>query len=280
MRELDVGIVEEAVRGLVISANIEGSPELMYIYKKFMELERSPSSRAVYEDYIKNLKIAKDLSIPICQDTGLAVVFLEVGQDVHFVGGYLYDAVVRGVERGYKEGYLRNSTVDPITREPTPGYNTPPIIHTDIVPGDRVKIALMPKGFGSENMSEARLFPPSIGREGIVDYVVGVVEKAGANPCPPVVVGVGIGGNLEKSAILSKKALLRPVGSRNPRDDVALLEEEIERRINLLGIGAQGFGGTVTTFGVHVEVFPTHIASIPVAVTIQCHVVRHREVVL
>ncbi len=280
MRTVKAELIKDAVKKLCIVANLEGAPELEKLYLMGLQREKSQISREVYRDYLENLKVAKELSIPICQDTGLAVVFVELGQDVHVEGGYLYDAIEKGVEEGYREGYLRNSVVDPITREPVPGYNTPPIIHVDIVPGDSLKISLLAKGFGSENMSEARLFPPSVGIEGVMDYVVDVVERAWANPCPPVVVGVGIGGDLEMATILSKKALMRKVGVRNARNDVARIEEELERRINSLGIGAQGFGGTVSTFGVHVEVFPTHIASIPVSVNIQCHAVRRREVVI
>ncbi len=279
-RSIHVQEIEEKVRNLCIKTNIEASEDLINAYKKAMDEERSPISRDIYKDYLENVEIARKYRIPLCQDTGMVVVFVELGQDVRIEGGYIYEAIEKGVERGYREGFLRDSTVDPITRERTKGYNTPPVIYVDIVPGSNLKITIVPKGFGSENMSGIKLLPPSAGREGIKDFVVKKVEEAGANACPPFVVGVGIGGTFEKAALLAKKALLRPIGKRHPEPRIAELEEEILQEINKLGIGAQGFGGTVTAFSVHIETFPTHIASIPVAVNIQCHIVRHGEVVL
>ena len=280
MRRVRVDRVKEAVKRLCMDIAVSGSKDISRMYRDGLSLEESEIGREIIGEYLENLEVARSLNIPLCQDTGMAVVFVELGQEVVFEGGYLYDAIEKGVEEGYREGYLRNSVVDPITREKLPGYNTPPVVHVDLVPGDKVKISVMAKGFGSENMSALKMLPPSAGIEGVKDFVVSVVERAGANPCPPVVVGVGIGGTMEKAAILSKKALLRPYGVRNPREDIGKLEEELIDRINALGIGPQGFGGRVTCFDVRVEVYPTHIASIPVAVNIQCHAVRHGEVVI
>jgi fumarate hydratase subunit alpha len=228
----------------------------------------------------ENAGLAASTGEPICQDTGLAVVFLELGQEVSITGGDLYDAINEGVRRGYVNGYLRKSVVsDPLIRKNT-GDNTPAIIHTDIVPGSDLRIIVAPKGAGSENSSALKMLKPADGEEGVIQFVLEVVKAAGPNACPPIVAGVGVGGNLEKSALLAKRSLLRPLGERHPQPHIARLEEEILRRINSTGIGPQGLGGRITALDVHVEVYPTHIASLPVAVNIQCHASRHAEAVL
>ena len=228
-------------------------------------------------DIVRNIDCAKELEVPICQDTGMAVIFLEVGQDVHFTGGNLTEAINEGVASGYVNGKLRLSVVeDPLERKNT-NNNTPAIVHTSIVPGDKVHIMVAPKGFGSENMSALKMFTPSATREDIVNFVVETVSKAGSNPCPPITVGVGIGGDFELSAILAKKALCRDLKVRNPKPLYADMESEMLEKINKLGIGPQGFGGTVTALYVNIEQHPTHIAGLPVAVNIGCHVTRHAE---
>ncbi len=280
MREIPYEEVVEAVKEMAIQSNCILPPEMYDILEKALEREESPVGKEVLSQIIKNDEIAKREMIPICQDTGIAVLFVEVGEDVRIKGGSLKDALNEGVRKGYVEGYLRKSVVkDPLRRVNT-GDNTPAIIHFDIVPGDKLRIIFAPKGGGSENMSVARLFPPAIGREGIIDFVVETVDKAGGNPCPPIVVGVGIGGNFEMSAIIAKKALLRKIGERHPDPFYAEMEEEILNRINKLGIGPMGLGGRVTALDVHIETYPCHIASLPVAVNIQCHANRHIEKVL
>ncbi|RPI08048.1 MAG: fumarate hydratase, partial [Acidobacteriales bacterium] len=237
----------------------------------------SPIGKQVLEKILQNADIACREAMPICQDTGLAVLFVEMGQDVRIVGGDLRAAIEEGVRQAYEDGYLRKSLCDPLTRTNT-GDNTPAVIHIDIVPGDKLRIIAMPKGGGSENMSAAQMLTPSAGINGIKKFVMETVEKAGANPCPPIIVGVGIGGSLEQACILAKKALLRPVGKTNPSDDnLAQMEKELYTRINELGIGPAGLGGKVTTLAVHAEMMPCHIASLPVAVNLQCHVARHQE---
>jgi fumarate hydratase subunit alpha len=229
---------------------------------------------------MENADIACRSKMPMCQDTGLAVVFLEIGQDVHIVGGNLREAIDEGVRQAYAEGYLRKSVCDPLTRKNTQD-NTPAIIHVDIVAGNRLKIIAMPKGGGSENMSAAKMLTPAAGSDGIKKFVLETVEQAGANPCPPIMVGVGIGGSLEEACILAKKALLRPVGEANSKDErLVQMEKELYTGINDLGIGPGGLGGRVTTLAVNAEMMPCHIASLPVAVNIQCHVARHKEVIL
>ena len=224
-----------------------------------------------------NAEVARSEAVPMCQDTGYTVVFLELGQDVHIVGGGLEDAVNEGVRRGYKEGYLRKSIVGhPLERKNT-GDNTPAVIHTRIVPGDKLRIIVAPKGGGSENMSAIKMFKPAEGVEGVKKFVVETVQAAGPNPCPPIVVGVGIGGTFEKAALLAKEALLREVGEPSPRPEIAVLEQELLELVNKLGIGPQGLGGSTTALGVHVEIYPAHIASLPVAVNINCHATRHKE---
>jgi fumarate hydratase subunit alpha len=248
-------------------------------FDRAIETETAPGAKEIIELLKENARIAKEEHIPICQDTGIAVFFVEIGQDLRIKNGFIVDAINEGVRKGYKEGYLRKSVVDPITRKNT-GDNTPAIIYTELVPGDKLKISFMPKGAGSENMSVIRMLRPTDGVEGIRNFVLECVQKAGANPCPPVVIGVGIGGSFDKAALLAKKALLRPVGSPNPKLELARLEETLLKAVNKTGIGPEGFGGMVTAMAVHIESFPCHIASLPVAVNINCHAARHKTIIL
>ena len=280
MRELDVSVIRDTVARLCVEANTCLPEDVKAAIREFQEKEEWAIARGVLDKIVENFHIAEEENVPICQDTGMACVFLEVGQEVHFVGGNLYDAVNEGVRRGYTEGYLRKSVVaDPIRRGNT-GDNTPAMIHTDIVPGDRVKITAGPKGFGSENMSAIKMLKPSDGLEGVKRFILDTVEAAGPNPCPPMVVGVGIGGTFEKAAFLAKKALMRPLDVRNSDPYYAELEAELLDQINGLGIGPQGFGGLTTALGLNIEVLPTHIAGLPCAVNIGCHATRHRSEVL
>ncbi len=277
MREVNVRDISDAVRDLSIETNcILGDNEVNYV-KKMLDVEESETGREILSMLLENARIAREEGISICQDTGFAVVFIELGQDVHLVGGDLNQAVSDGVARGYTEGYLRKSILsDPIKRENT-GDNTPPVIHLTMVPGEKVKVTLAPKGGGSENMSEVRMLKPSDGIEGVKDFVVERAVKSGGNPCPPIVVGVGIGGTFERCAFLAKKALLRPLGDRHPDPFYAGIEEELLRRINNSGVGPQGLGGRVTALDVHIETHPCHIASLPAAVNLNCHASRHGE---
>ena len=245
------------------------------------EKEESPTGRIVLDKLLENARIAADNEMPLCQDTGATIVFLELGQEIHVTGGDLSTAVNEGVRRGYKEGHLRKSMVSqPFSTRANTGDNTPAIVHTEIVPGDRLKIIVLPKGAGSENMTRLEMLTPAQGRQGIIDFVVETVDMAGGNPCPPIIVGVGIGGTAEKTLLLAKRALMRRVGEPNPDPETAELEKELLERINDLGIGPQAFGGRITALAVQVEVFPSHIASMPVAVNLQCHSARHKEAVL
>lgn len=253
-------------------------PDILEALLEARDTEESPLARHVLELFITNADIASREQIPVCQDTGVAVVFAEIGQDVH-VEGNLEEAIQEGVRRGYEDGFLRKSVCDPLTRVNT-GTNTPAVIHFDIVPGDQLKIAMLPKGCGSENMSGLTMLPPSAGIQGMIDFVVEQAVKAGPNPCPPILVGVGMGGTFEKAAYLAKKSLLRPLGEPSPRQDIAELEAQILAAINSRGVGVQGLGGNHTALAVHVESFPSHIASLPVAVNIQCHAHRHKEMVI
>lgn len=277
MREIDVKVITEKISELCIKANIylpEGMKEKI---SSCIDCEKSQLCRDVLSDIVRNIDCAKDMEVPICQDTGMAVIFIDIGQDVHFVGGSLEKAINEGVAKGYVEGKLRLSIVeDPLMRKNTDN-NTPAIIHTRIVDGDKVHIVVAPKGFGSENMSAVKMFTPSASAEDIIDFVVGTVSKAGSNPCPPITVGVGIGGDFEYSAILAKKALCRDLSRRNENPFYADMEQKMLDKINKLGIGSQGFGGTVTALYVNIEQYPTHIAGLPVAVNIGCHVTRHAE---
>lgn len=277
MREIDVKVITEKISELCIKANIylpEGMKEKI---SSCIGCEKSQLCREVLSDIVRNIDCAADMEVPVCQDTGMAVIFIDIGQDVHFVGGSLEKAINEGVAKGYVEGKLRLSIVeDPLMRKNTDN-NTPAIIHTRIVDGDKVRIMVAPKGFGSENMSAVKMFTPSASADDIIDFVVDTVSKAGSNPCPPITVGVGIGGDFEYSAVLSKKALCRALSRRNENPFYADMEQKMLDKINKLGIGSQGFGGTVTALYVNIEQYPTHIAGLPVAVNIGCHVTRHAE---
>jgi fumarate hydratase subunit alpha len=280
MREINVGTIEDKIAQMCIEANHYLEHDVKQCISGMLEEEKWPVAKDILESIEKNIAIAEEGTFPLCQDTGMACVFMEVGQDVHLVGGSLEDAINNGVRRGYGDGYLRKSIVkDPLRRVNT-GDNTPAYIHTDIVPGDKVKITVAPKGFGSENMSRIKMLPPSAGEEGVKDFVVETCQLAGANPCPPIVVGVGIGGTFDKAALMAKKALLRPMDERNSDPYYADMEKELLAKINALGIGPQGFGGKTTALCVNVIAAPTHIAGLPVAVNINCHVSRHKEAIL
>ena len=279
IREISDQEITRRVRDLCIEANIVLADDLIEAYKKGYEREESPLGKDIFTQLLENARIAAEERIALCQDTGLAVVFVEMGQDVHIVGGDLTASINEGVRQGYRDGYLRKSSLDPLIRKNF-GDNTPAIIHTEIIPGDKLKLTVATKGFGAENMSRVILFAPAVGIEGVKQFVVQRVEKAGANACPPVIVGVGIGGNLEKAAIIAKKSLLRPIGQRHSRPEIARLEGELLEDINKLGIGPQGLGGRITALDVHIETYPTHIGSLPVAVNLQCHCHRHKEAVL
>lgn len=274
MREIDSSLISEVVARLCIDANYHLPPDMKKQIISSSKKESWETASIILDQIIENFNIADENLQPICQDTGLACVFLSIGQDVH-IKGNLEEAVNEGVRKGYSQGYLRKSVVsDPLNRVNT-GDNTPAMIYYDICPGDKIKITVAPKGFGSENMSQIKMLKPSDGIEGVKDFVIKVVEDAGPNPCPPIVVGVGIGGTFDKAAYLAKKALMRPVDQRNSEDFYAELEEELLEKINALGIGPQGFGGRTTALAVNIEKFPTHIAGLPVAVNINCHVTRH-----
>ena len=274
MREIDSSLISEVVARLCIDANYHLPPDMKKQIISSSKEESWETASIILDQIIENFNIADENLQPICQDTGLACVFLSIGQDVH-IKGNLEEAINEGVRKGYSQGYLRKSVVsDPLKRVNT-GDNTPAMIYYDICPGDKIKITVAPKGFGSENMSQIKMLKPSDGIEGVKDFVIKVVEDAGPNPCPPIVVGVGIGGTFDKAAYLAKKALMRPVDQRNSEDFYAELEEELLEKINALGIGPQGFGGKTTALAVNIEKFPTHIAGLPVAVNINCHVTRH-----
>ncbi|MCD6117718.1 fumarate hydratase [bacterium] len=280
MREINVSTITREVKKLCMDANFYLGDDVVDKIKECYEKEESPTGRDVLTQILKNIEISREDKVPLCQDTGYAVFFVELGQDVNITGGDFTEAINEGVRQGYKDGFLRKSVVtDPLERKNS-GDNTPAVIHTDIVPGDKIRIVFAPKGGGSENMSEVRMMAPAAGVEGVKDFVVERVLKSGANPCPPVIVGVGIGGTFEKCAQIAKKSLLRPVGSVHPNPYYADLEKELLEKINKLGIGPQGFGGRCTALAVHIEVHPCHIASFPVAVNMQCHVARHKEVTI
>lgn len=280
MREIDVSKVIDTVEKLCIEANNHLPSDVKEAIQRCRACEDGAIACGILDNIIENYNIADAENVPVCQDTGMACVFLEVGQEVHLTGGNLYDAVNEGVRRGYIEGYLRKSVeADPIRRGNTED-NTPALITTDIVPGDQIRITVAPKGFGSENMSALKMLKPSAGLEGICDFILETVENAGPNPCPPIIVGAGIGGNFDHVALLAKKALLRPVGTHHPDPFYAALEDDLLERINALGIGPQGLGGRTTALGVNIETMPTHIAGMPCAVNIGCHVTRHETEVL
>lgn len=278
MREVSVNTIRDIVKELCIEANYYISNDIKEELINSNNKEKFEIAKEVLSKIIENDDIAKKEDIPICQDTGMACIFLDVGQDVHFVDGNLEEAINEGVRRGYKDGYLRKSIVkDPVLNRVNTKDNTPAIIYYNIVDGDKVKITVSPKGFGSENMSKIAMLKPSDGIEGVKKFILKTVEEAGPNPCPPMVVGVGIGGTFDKVALLAKKALLRPINERNKNEEYAKLEEELLKDINSLGIGPQGFGGLTTALGINIETYPTHIAGMPVAVNISCHVTRHKE---
>ncbi|WP_374712907.1 fumarate hydratase [Symbiobacterium terraclitae] len=280
MRELHVDQVAEAIANLVMEANYVLEPDVMAALEKARADEPSPVGQAVLQQLVENAELACSERVPMCQDTGNALVFLEVGQDLHLVGGDLSEAVNRGASRGYVEGYLRKSILDDPIRRKNTGDNTPAFIYTDIVPGDRLRIRVVTKGGGAENMGQLRMLPPSAGWEGARRFIVEAVAAAGPNACPPLLVGVGVGGNFDKVALLAKKALLRPVGQPHPDPEWAAREQDLLTEINKLGVGPMGLGGKVTAFAVHIETMPCHITSLPVAVNIECHAHRHKEVVL
>ncbi len=281
MRDIDCRQITKTVSNLFQEACVYLPEDILAAIKRARESEESPAAKDVLNSILKNAEIASEEKIPLCQDTGAAVVFLELGQDIHIIGGDLYSAINEGVRQGYGEGFLRKSMVSqPYSARVNTKDNTPAIVHTDIVPGDKLKITVMPKGAGTENMTRLAMLSPAHGRQGIIDFVVNAVDEAGSNPCPPVIVGVGIGGTAEQTLMLAKKALLREVGKPNLDAEVAEMEKEILKQINNLGIGPMGYGGRTTALAVHVEVFPAHIASLPVAVNLQCHSARHKEVVL
>jgi len=280
MREIDASIITEAVARLCVEANCLLGEDVREALARGLAQEESPQGKDVLRQLIENAAIARDEQVPMCQDTGFAVVFAELGQDARVVGGGLYDAIDEGVRRGYGDGYLRKSIVaHPLERVNT-GDNTPPVIHTEIVTGDKLRLIVAPKGAGSENVSAVKMLKPSDGVEGVKNFVAETVAAAGSNPCPPIIVGVGIGGTMEKAAILAKKALLREVGKPSDKPYDAELEKELLTLVNRSGVGPGGLGGRVTALAVHLESFPTHIASLPVAVNILCHAARHREVTL
>ncbi len=280
MREIQASKITDVVEKLCIEANQHLPKDVKCAIQNCKEQEDWPMAQDVLDKIIQNYEIADAEKLPICQDTGMACVFLEIGQDVHIVGDLLADAVNEGVRRGYDKGYLRKSVVaDPVRRGNT-GDNTPAMIYTEIVSGDKIKITVGPKGFGSENMSAIRMFKPSAGLQGIKDFILETVELAGPNPCPPMVVGVGIGGTFDKAALLAKKALMRSIDSKNDDPYYADLEVEMLQKINELGIGPQGFGGKTTAIGLNIETLPTHIAGMPCAININCHVTRHKTEVI
>jgi fumarate hydratase subunit alpha len=281
MREIKTKDITETVARLSKEANFYLGEDVIAALKKAREQEESPAGRQILDQLLENAGIAATEQMPLCQDCGLAVVFVEMGQDAHITGGDLVQAINEGVRKGYAEGYLRKSAVkQPFSARVNTKDNTPAIIHTEIVPGDKLKITLAPKGGGSENMSRFTVLKPAQGRQGVVDFVVNAVDEAGSNPCPPTIVGVGIGGTAEKAMIMAKRALLREVGKPSSDPEVAELEKELLQRINSTGVGPGGVGGRITSLAVHVETFPAHIASLPVAVNIQCHSARHKEAVL
>lgn len=281
MREIKARDVTVTIARLCKEANYYLGEDVLAALRRARDEEQSPVACQLLDQILENAAIAAKEEMPLCQDCGLAIIFLEVGQEACISGGDLYQAVNEGVRQGYAEGYLRKSAVaQPFSARINTKDNTPAIIHTEIVPGDQLKVTVAPKGGGSENMSRFIVLKPAQGRQGVVDFVVNAVEEAGSNPCPPTIVGVGIGGSAEKSMILAKKALLRAVGEPSPDQEVAELERELLQRINATGVGSGGVGGKITSLAVHVESFPAHLASLPVAVNIQCHSARHKEAML
>jgi fumarate hydratase subunit alpha len=281
MREIPSSLIIEAVARLAKTANYEIAPDVLAALSRARDTERSPLGRETLDFLIENAHQAPEIRKPLCQDCGVAVIFVDLGQDVHVIGGDLESAIVEGVRKGYGEGYLRKSMVAcPFTDRKNTGDNTPPVIHYRIVPGDKIKISLMAKGSGAENMSRLFMLKPAEGRGGIIEAAVKAVEEAGGKPCPPVIVGIGIGGTAEASMLLAKRSLLRKVGEPSPDPDTVALEREILTILNQLGIGPLGLGGSVTSLAVHIETMPCHIASLPLAINLQCHSARHKEAIL
>ncbi|MFH1775681.1 MAG: fumarate hydratase [Chloroflexota bacterium] len=281
MKEIKASEVARTVAELFQRANTSLPDDVLAALKQAQESGESPVEREVLGKLLENAEISGQEKTPLCQDTGVAVVMLELGQEVHITGGDLYTAINEGVRQGYEQGYLRKSIVlQPFSARVNTKDNTPALIYTDIVPGDKLKITAMPKGGGAENMTRLAMLTPAKGRQGVIDSVISAIEEAGSNPCPPIVVGVGIGGTSERTLLLAKKALLRPIGAHHPDAEVAELEKELLKRINNLGIGPMGYGGSTTALAVNIEVSPCHIASMPVAVNLQCHSSRHQEAIL
>jgi fumarate hydratase subunit alpha len=278
MREIKANQIKNKVKELFLKANFYINPDLVQRLKKALEEENSPIGKYVLQMIIENNKIASKEEVPICQDTGLAVLFIELGQEVQIIDGDFTEAINQGVKEAYQEGYLRKSVVDdPVFGRKNTRTNTPAVIYTDIVPGDKIKFTVIPKGFGSENMSTLGMLKPADGPEGIVNFIVETVRKAGPNPCPPTIIGVGIGGTADKAMVIAKKAIARKIGSHNKNEKYALMEREILTKINNLGIGPAGLGGNITSLAVHIDYLPTHIAGLPVAVNVCCHAARHAE---
>jgi fumarate hydratase subunit alpha len=281
VRDISTDDIQQAVASLCVQANYHLPPDVLAALRKARAEEPSPVGQQILDQLLQNAGIAQQGIYPLCQDCGLAVVWIELGQEVHVAGGDLYEAVQAGVRQGYGEGYLRRSIVDhPFTSRTNTGDNTPAVIHTRIVPGDRMRLYVCPKGGGSENMSALAMLKPADGREGLIDFVTGIVDGAGANPCPPLIVGVGVGGNSEWAMIMAKHALLRSVGQPSPDPETADLERDLLERVNALGIGPQGLGGRTTALAVHVETAPCHMTGLPVGVNLQCHAARHAEAIL
>ncbi|MFZ5943975.1 MAG: fumarate hydratase [Bacillota bacterium] len=281
MKEISYEKIVETVRELCINAACDLPQDVEELIRKKQAQEESEFGKYIFEQIIDNVELARRENQAMCQDTGITVVYVEMGQDVHLTGGSLIDAINEGVRQGYKDGYLRKSVVDdPVFNRKNTGDNTPAIIHTEIVPGNKLKIMIVPKGAGSENMGALKMLKPSDGLEGIKDFILKTVREAGGNPCPPIIVGVGIGGTMEKATLLAKKALTRKAGLHHPDENYKALEEELLEKINRFGIGPQGLGGRVTALAVHIEAFPTHIATLPVAVNLNCHASRHSEAIL
>ena len=281
MKEITTEQITQAVRDLCIKVSYDLPQDVESCLRKSMEKEESPFGKYCLEQIVNNAVLARDTQQAMCQDTGMAVVYVEVGQDVHIVGGSMNDAIHEGVRQGYNDGYLRKSVcADPVFDRVNTGDNAPAVIHTEMVEGENLKITVVPKGAGSENMGALKMLKPTAGVEAVKQFILDTVNTAGGNPCPPIIVGVGIGGTMEKCAELAKEALKREIGSKNPDERFAALEAELLEKINKSGIGPQGLGGRVTALAVHIEQYPTHIATMPVAVNLNCHAARHREVIL
>lgn len=281
MREISAKLITQTVKELCMNAACDLPKDVEKLISEGLEKEESQFGKYSLEKILKNVKLAREEHAPMCQDTGMTVILAEVGQDARIIDGDFTDAINEGVRQGYEEGYLRKSVVaDPVLNRVNTGDNTPAVIHTEIVPGDQIKIQVLPKGAGSENMGAVKMCKPAEGIEGVKDFIVNAVTQAGGNPCPPVIVGVGIGGTMDKCTLLAKKALAREAGAPNPNPAYADVEKELLERINKLGIGPQGFGGKVTALAVHIETYPTHIAMLPVCVTLNCHAARHKEAIL